>query len=686
MSLAEAPFVGNASARRVHGFAAGSTALLVGDPADGSHLAEAVAELGLVPQSVSGGSAGDVLARLAREAAALATSGAAVPLTVFAADLRVSAVALLDLVDRPSARTSVAIAGPHEIAKDPSAFTLIRVERTQRLVHSVGSARHVVSAPNALAVGALLVAPEDVPAAAQLWAAAADDPWVDPALDPFDLALVALVRGGVSVSSVPLGPYDVRRGAGVTVGAAGSPWQQRLYGASRGDDGFFSTFAVRPLSRRLTAFGLAHGWSPNVVTVTSLGLGVLAALLTATESRAAWVAAAVLLLSALVVDCVDGEIARFSRRFSALGAWLDAVGDRVKEYALLAAVAWVSVRRGEPAWLLATTAMALTTMRHLEDGAYMDRTATSRSHLVPDRLDLGPARDLGPADAPTSLPGAVSRRASAVSWAKRVAHMPIAERYLVLALGLLTGSTQVVLWAITLTVAGALVWSQGGRTVKALLGSDGYERDARRVDGRWSDLDHETDLGPLARGAGRIAPLPFTASVVGVGMVAVCAWFIDTGRLPRVAVVLAVLAALVVGAGCRPSIEHRLGWQVPAALWGAESLLVLGVAATLPGGGQWCAYAYLAAVAWHRYDVLYRLRDTGSPSASWVTAVTLGVDGRWVLLAFLVATGASMQSALAWAAVLLTLVYGAESAAHWRAWLGREGALRSEVARREAEV
>jgi hypothetical protein len=699
VSLTATPFVGSASARAVHGYCAGATALLVPGPVAGPRdgeqvgqsgavgpsgavgtqdVAEALVEIGLLPRDLPTAAPAATLTSLADEAEALVAASSRQPLAVVSGDLRVSAVALLDLLDRPGARTSVATLEPDVVPGDARGFTTVRVERGQRLVHSAGSARHVVTAPNALAAGALLVAPGDLAVAARVWRdAAACGVAADTGVDAFDLALVALVRGGVDVGASPLGPFDVHRGPSDAVGAAGSPWQQRLRGASRGGDGFFSTFAVRPLSRRLTGFGLAHGWTPNVVTVTSLLMGVLAAALAAVDTRPTWALAAVLLLLALVVDCVDGEIARFTRRFSALGAWLDAVGDRVKEYALLAAVAWVSVRRGEPLWLLACVALALVTVRHLEDYAFTERSVASRAHLVPDRVALDEPRDLGPESARLALPVPRTRRQRAASWARHVVHMPIAERYLVLAVGLLTYRPRVVVWALVVAVAIALAWTTGGRTLKAVLGADGFRRDERLSSGAFGHLDAQLDLGPLARVCGRLLALPFAAAVAGVALVVLAAALAlgsGAGALGWLSVVLVVAGVVLVGAGCRPPLQRPLGWLAPALLWGAEAVLVLAVAAPLPGAAQWCAYAYLAAVAWHRYDVMYRLRDTGEPSAAWVTTATLGVDGRLVALALLAALGAPMGPVLAWAALALIVVYAAESGRGWRTWLRAQSA------------
>ena len=672
MRLDVTPAVGDAAARAVHGHSAGADVAILGSApgsaAAATDLAQSLAEMvpGLRRHDLDGPPA---LAALA----ALAEADHHRPLVAVAADLEVSPVALLDLLDRPGDPTATATvepggagsAGPSVTAA--TGLPLLRTHPERRDVLSVGTARHTVTNPTALGAGVLRVAARDRARAASIWRAAAGSASaLDPAVAPADLALLALVRGGLGVGTVTLGPFSLRRGAASVTGATGSPWQQRLRGASRGGDGFFSTYAVRPLSRRTTGVGLAHGWSPNVVTVCSLVLGLVASGLAAIDNRWTWALAAVLLLAALVVDCVDGEIARFTRRFSALGAWLDAVGDRVKEYSLIAAVAWVAARRGDSAWGLAAVAMVLITLRHLEDYAYVHRQRASLAGVRPDRLDVDEPRDLGPAGARTDLAPPRTGAALAAFWAKKVMHLPIAERYLLLALGLLTFDPHVVLWTMIIAVSAAMAWTLGGRSVKALLHRDGYRPEPLPAGG-WGHLDHQLDLGPLARLSWRVGGLPFPAALAGVALV--LAGALAAGSLGTPVVVAAVVVgALLMGAGCRPPLRHPFGWLAPLLLWLAEGIVVVSLAHESAGVGP-AAFAYLAAVAWHRYDVVYRLRDTGEPAAAWVTPATLGVDGRIVVLTLLWAASVPLAPVLAWSALALFLLYAAESAVGWRSWV-----------------
>ncbi len=674
MSLVDQPFVGSAAARAVHGHSAGAPTVVLGGRAPTGTIAASLVDLGLEPTVIDTAGTGWLcdLADRAEPAATDLPEGAEPPaaLVVAAGDLDLSSVALLDLLDRPDDQTAVATLEGVAVQGDPAGLTLVRVERDVRRVHSVGTTRHTVSAPTGYAAGVLRIGRADLSAAAALWRLAATSASAaDPEVDAFDLALLALVRGGVPVGVVPLGPFDLRRGGSRVAGSRGSVWQQRLAGASRGGDGFFSTFVIRRLSRRLTGFGLAHGWTPNLVTVCSLLIGVLAAALAAVDDRWTWVAAALLLQLALVVDCVDGEIARFTRRFSALGAWLDAVGDRIKEYSLIAGVAWVGVRRGEPLWLLATLSMVLVTMRHLEDYAYFHRNRASKGDVAPDLLPVDEPRDLGPSGAELEVPGPRSRGAAATYWVKKVLHLPIAERYLLLSLGLLTFEPRIVLWLLTVATTVALVWTQGGRTAKALLRIDDFQAEEGFSDRHWGHLDHLVDVGPLGRAVGRRLGGPFVVAVAGTVLVGVAALVVVAEHeVTWLVVAMTVVAALLVGIGCRAPLRDRLAWQGDALLWGAEAALVLGLVSPLPEGLEWTGYVYLSAVAWHRYDVVYRLRDTGRPAAAWVTTVTLGVEGRWVLLVLVGVLGGPIPEVLGWGALGLIVVYAAESASGWLAW------------------
>ncbi|MBE3076259.1 MAG: hypothetical protein IMZ75_15185 [Actinobacteria bacterium] len=317
--------------------------------------------------------------------------------------------------------------------------------------------------------------------------------------------------------------------------------------------------------------------------------------------------------------------------------------------------------------------MAVVTVRHLEDYAYEQRLRPMRCSR-PDLLPLGRDRDLGPEQARTTFDSPPSTRQTVKHWVKKVIHMPIAERYLLISLALLTGNPRLVLWLLIITVTLSVIWTQGGRTVKALTRRDGVVPAAPGA--RWGHLDFQLDLGPVARLSGRALRLPFLAACLAlVLLTAVAVAMVFQGR-SLVALLAVLLAAVVTGAGARPPVAHVLDWQLPALLWLVEAVVIAAVGwVHLSAAGQGLAFAFLAAVAYHCYDVVYRLRDTGKAPAGWLSLAGLGVDGRLlVVLAVSLWALDALPAVLAAGAVWLAVLYLAESALGWRRWIVAQGA------------
>jgi phosphatidylglycerophosphate synthase len=282
--------------------------------------------------------------------------------------------------------------------------------------------------------------------------------------DPLPLVVVGLVRRDVPITPVPLrGLYWARPRA---VGGAATALEQlrsvdedavRLDAAVKDVDGFFTTFFVSPYSRYIARWAARRGLTPNQVTVASAVVGLLAAAAFAAGSRAGLVAGAILLQLAFVGDCVDGQLARYTRQFSAFGAWLDSVLDRAKEYAVYAGLAigaTVSAAGdASPAdgiWLMATAALALQTFRHYVDFSHGAQRRMTPRPPIWQRLEAA-----GEAPVVTSGDHAVAAAAAStthsrgrtaidalvtfgrrpwVTWVKRIVVMPIGERFALISL------------------------------------------------------------------------------------------------------------------------------------------------------------------------------------------------------------------------------------------------------------
>ncbi len=205
--------------------------------------------------------------------------------------------------------------------------------------------------------------------------------------DASALLLVGLVRANVDVTPVylrqlfwarPLSPEATARAAERITDYDED--RLLLESAVKSTDGFFTTFFVSPYSKYIARWAARRGFTPNQVTTVSMLLGVLAAAAFATGERWGLVAGAVLLQVSFTTDCVDGQLARYTRQFSRLGAWLDSVFDRGKEYVVFAGLAIGAHHMGDQVWLLACAALALQTVRHSSTSrTWRSRTRRSRS-------------------------------------------------------------------------------------------------------------------------------------------------------------------------------------------------------------------------------------------------------------------------------------------------------------------
>jgi phosphatidylglycerophosphate synthase len=388
----------------------------------------------------------------------------------------------------------------------------------------------------------------------------------------------------------------------------------RLRRSSRADDGFLSTFLVRPLSRQVTRRAVPVGITPMAVTAVSFLLGLLAALAYAGGSLPWRLLGSLLLFVSLVVDCVDGEIARYTRTSSPRGGWLDIASDRTKEYAVYAGLAAGVGGRG--VWSFAAATFVVLLVRHFVDFGY----AVSAIGRVPGSAGGGGG---GPTREGEGRVGAWSERTNRVSgvmWAKRAIGLPVGERTLLLVvLAPALGAR----WALFILLVLALVsatYSTAGRV------------------GR--------------RAFGRRTASPQYDSVASLRLRAL----VDPGPLAG------VLTGLV------PPVSRRLGWLSPALARVIEAgglllLVALHRPAALPA-----AYALFVVVALHQYDVVYRQRLGGAVQDDSVLGrVGFVARGVVVLLLVLVPLGDALVPVLWALTAVLAVLTCADSIRWWRA-------------------
>jgi hypothetical protein len=560
-------------------------------------------------------------AALIRLASQLAV--AAGPTVVTAVDLVVGEAALAPVVADPFVPTAL-------LVRPASSEADVRVRH--HLVTSVGSSFHSVTAPDCRSVGVLVVSMGDAQAASAavtgLAAALSSGEVSSDGHDLVEQVALSLVRGGVSVRAIDMvavpwfrNPADVdaaRREAASVPDDRVAQLQ-----ANRADDGFYSTFVVRRMSKPLTRVALRLGWTPNAITLISFAVGIAAALAFAGGSRWALVLGAVLLQLSLVIDCVDGEVARATRRFSALGAWLDASTDRVKEFLAYAGLAIGAARSGADIWWLAVVLVVLQTTRHMSDYDF-SRVQRMREAYVPIRdvtiADDGAAGTAGG----WSVSGAMEmstrmNRRDAVRWVKRAIHLPIGERWLIISVfAAVLGAT----WALGILLAAGLValaYVTAGRVLRT------FTWHGPTPDAGVTLLSRQGDSGPI----------------------------------------LGLLAMAVPARVRRAWWANRWAWSVPALLRLAELGAVALVALIWHPSVVVIAFWWMAVVAFHHYDTLYRAMQDSAPPR-WLLWLGLGWEGRTLLVIGLAIVGGTVLSGgLTWGASLLAALFVVVASVQW---------------------
>jgi phosphatidylglycerophosphate synthase len=125
-------------------------------------------------------------------------------------------------------------------------------------------------------------------------------------------------------------------------------------------DSYLAALVDRPLSRPLTRLLLRTPLAPAHVTLLGMATGLLGAAGLATVSYWGRLFGVLLLVVSVVLDCVDGDMARARLTQSGAGARLDVIGDYLVNLAVFAGLATGLLREGLPpggAW----AALALVT-------------------------------------------------------------------------------------------------------------------------------------------------------------------------------------------------------------------------------------------------------------------------------------------------------------------------------------
>jgi hypothetical protein len=476
------------------------------------------------------------------------------------------------LTDFPRS-TSAALVGKQTDLAD----TLVRAGQ----VVSASSASHKVTEANRAFTGAIRLSKKQAPEITKALEEAIARKAKGHALD---LLLVALVRATIKVDAVELVAAPFARSADEAVRAETAKALSkikipmlRLKLANRANDGFFSVFVLRRFSKLLTWAAVKLGATPNQVTIASFAIGLYAAFLFAQGDTWSLLGGAFLLQVSIIVDCVDGEIARYTRKFSELGAWLDAITDRVKEYAVFLGLAYGAfVQNGQNLWVLAAVLMAIQTFRHLSDYNFSQIVKARAAEEIPVPIDFmaewdGITAQLEQTDS-NDKNAYLKKRIR--YWLGKIVIFPIGERWLAISLTAAVGGALFTFTALPALALFSMIWVYRMRIAKTLAMAK------TRI--KSTVISRQLDLGASAK--------PFLT---------------------------------------------RFDWLEPSLLRAVElgALIALfALSGNLEGNLGIASFVILFSIAFHHYDNLYRsMQNEEKPK--WLSVLGLSVPGRIILLA-----------------------------------------------------
>ncbi|MDY6969246.1 MAG: CDP-alcohol phosphatidyltransferase family protein [Spirochaetota bacterium] len=117
-------------------------------------------------------------------------------------------------------------------------------------------------------------------------------------------------------------------------------WQSFKESSAKFRNGPLTAIFTRKLSIRTTYLIRNTSITPNMVTTASfiIFLGGVPFFVIGYKNYIYMVVGVIITQFSYILDCSDGELARYKKQISALGAWLDSVFDRLKEGAVFLAM------------------------------------------------------------------------------------------------------------------------------------------------------------------------------------------------------------------------------------------------------------------------------------------------------------------------------------------------------------
>ena len=117
--------------------------------------------------------------------------------------------------------------------------------------------------------------------------------------------------------------------------------RQKLKSAIKKKDGWWASIFSGPVANIFLALICDIKWiTPNIVTTSSLFLCIITAFFISRGIQPFLIIGAVLVQFVFILDCLDGQLARYREQSSNFGAWYDRITDRIKDFLIYFSIAF----------------------------------------------------------------------------------------------------------------------------------------------------------------------------------------------------------------------------------------------------------------------------------------------------------------------------------------------------------
>ncbi|HEX8103026.1 MAG TPA: DUF5941 domain-containing protein [Solirubrobacteraceae bacterium] len=176
------------------------------------------------------------------------------------------------------------------------------------------------------------------------------------------------------------------------------------------------------------------------------------------------------------------------------------------------------------------------------------------------------------------------------------------------------------------------------------------------------------DDGPLARAIGRLVAAPEAiVAVLGAAVLGVVLGLSDDATPAGLLIGGVALAVVIVATGAGRPHDGAFSWLVPPVLRALEYAGLIRLTSLADPDAMPICFALLAVLAFHHYDIVYRLRQQGAAPPAWTRTVGGGWEGRLLVAAVLAAFDV-LGTGMLVAAIALTCVWVGESVASWTSY------------------